>query len=152
MPALPPRDREGRTPALEPGRRIAYVSLPAVRHRRRSLLLAAVFVLVHVLAPGLHAVQLRIEHQRGKVARICCFAGTGLGVADRGTPAAIDRQGRRLLHCAVGQLLLTQRDFLPPSEVASLRWCATVAAIETPPRRHESDRRPERLPARAPPR
>ncbi len=131
---------------------LASVPRPALmQSRRTSHWLAAAVVLLHVLAPGVHALQLRVEQQRGEVVRSCCMAGNQLGGGDRREPTRLDLHGARLIDCAVGSLILIGHGYLPrvvraPSIRASKPGFATVVALA-----QERNRQPETAPARAPP-
>lgn len=108
-------------------------------------------MLLHALAPGVHALQLRAEQQQGEVVRACCFAGNAPVTGDQKTPPRIDDQHRRLIDCAVGKLLLANHDFVPatPMVVGAQRPTASTLAVTNA--QIERDRRPEREPARGPP-
>lgn len=119
--------------------------------RRLFPLLAALLVLLHALAPGVHALQLRVEEQRGEVVRTCCFAGTAVFGGGPSTPAKIDGQHRRLVGCFVGKLLLANHQYLATPPTVIRAKTPTTGSLVVGNAQIERDRRPEREPARGPP-
>lgn len=113
--------------------------------------MATLLVLVHALAPGAHAIQLRIEQQQGRVVRSCCFAGNALVGSGREEPTRTDHQRTRLIQCEIGRLLLSNHQYVPPAPRLPLAPVAATASHDPDRVAKERDRRPEKLPARGPP-
>ncbi|MGE3171459.1 MAG: DUF2946 family protein [Planctomycetota bacterium] len=118
--------------------------------RRLTTWIAACVVLLHALAPGIHAVQLRVEQQRDQVVRRCCMSGTLLGGGAGRTPTH-DRQHAQLLTCAIGSWLAHEHGYTPRWVLLPRQQHERGEAVAATPPRPVERRRPRTPPARGPP-